>query len=249
MVSAVSAVQERGAGERCSCAGATASTAPAMAHVPHISRVSYFMMALALIAAVFVAWLRREEQTLVGQTFLVKPKFVVDGGSFYATTTDEGRPVLLRLRLLRVPALGGPHGRQSRAYLSQLLLGRPAAEVLCRATGADAAGGLIADVFVSSGGAAAEALTSVQEEMVRHGWAWAMEGGFAPNQKLRALMAEAREAKRGLWGDESSNAFFLQRAASGQKLDPSSHAAGPRQQYGSQGIPFSRRRRPRPRRV
>ncbi|RNF09458.1 oligoribonuclease [Trypanosoma rangeli] len=218
------------------CADAMALPAPTVTHGTRISNFSYFMMVLALIAALLVAWLRQEERTLVGQTFLVKPKFVVDGSSFYATT-EEGKLVLLRLRLLDAPALDGPYGRESRSYLSQLLLNRPAADVLCRVTGADAVAGLIADVFVPSGGSDSGRLMSVQEMMVRQGWAWAMQGGFAPNYKLRVIMAEARQAKRGLWQDERYRALLMHRAARGQKLSPSLHAEGHRRKHGSQNGP------------
>ncbi|ESL10886.1 hypothetical protein TRSC58_01373 [Trypanosoma rangeli SC58] len=224
------------------CADAMALPAPTVTHGARISKFSYFMVALALSAALLVAWLRQEERTLVGQTFLVKPKFVVDGSSFYATT-EEGKFVLLRLRLLDAPALDGPYGRESRSYLSQLLLNRPAADVLCRVTGADAAAGLIADVFVPSGGSELGRLMSVQETMVREGWAWAMQGGFAPNYKLRVIMAEARQAKRGLWQDDRFGALLMHRAARGQKLGPS-HAEGHRRKHGSQNGPGFRRVRP-----
>ncbi|EKG06517.1 hypothetical protein TCSYLVIO_002368 [Trypanosoma cruzi] len=217
-------------------ADAMASPAPRRNYGYHISKWSYMMTSLVLLAAVLISWLQQEERSLIGRTLFVKPKFVLDGSSFYATTED-GKPVRLRLRLLEAPELDQPHGRRSRLHLSQLLLNRPAPDVLCRVTGVDDVGGLIADVFIPGNGSDPRSLKNVQEEMVRQGWAWAMEGGFAPNQKLRAIMNEAREAKRGLWEDERAEILYMDRLIRRRKLGLPSQAARQRQQHGGRSSP------------
>nr|CCC91303.1 conserved hypothetical protein [Trypanosoma congolense IL3000] len=137
--------------------------------------------------------------------------------------------VRVRLRSVGMPELHEPYGQNARMHLRSVLFpvdGAPQ-RVLCNVTSVDEVGGFIADVFLnrSIGTVArgdksffqksavpppfwtaepfhcvANVTISVQEEMVRSGWAWVVDTDLVPNVRLRSLMAEAQFAKRGLWG-------------------------------------------------
>ncbi|ORC87650.1 uncharacterized protein TM35_000212560 [Trypanosoma theileri] len=184
-----------------------------MAFLPLRSVWSYYVAAVVLIVGVLFPYLQYEKPTvLIGQSIVITPKLVIDGNTFYGHT-KEGKMVRVRLRLVDAPELDQPYGKEAHIYLKKLLLEEKQQQkqenkedyslsqvVICNVAGMDEWGGLIADISIHHPNADPSLeYVSVQESMVKNGWAWAMDSGFLTNSRLHKMMMEARAARRGLW--------------------------------------------------
>lgn len=105
---------------------------------------------------------------------------VPDGTSF--------KQVKVRLGEIDTPESRQPYGERAKQALSDLAFGKPARVVV---QDTDKYGRTVGRVFVGA--------TDVNAEMIRQGAAWAYRQ-YLKDQSLLALEAEAKAAKRGLWG-------------------------------------------------
>ena len=102
----------------------------------------------------------------------------------------DQRQVRVRLTEIDAPELGQPFGTRSKQSLSELCFGKRA-ELELR--NRDRYGRALAQVYCAGKDANAE--------QVRRGYAWTYTRYAAPDSPLHALEREARDARRGLWGD------------------------------------------------
>jgi len=100
-----------------------------------------------------------------------------------------GETTRVRLHGIDAPELKQPSGHESQAYLERLVLGKT---VQLETHGEDRYGRMIAVVWLDG--------KSVNQQMVRAGWAWWFQKYAPDDAVLKKLEAEARAAKRGLWG-------------------------------------------------
>lgn len=208
---------------------------------------------IALIAIIWasaygVEWYRDQ---VIGQSIRVEVEKIVDGDTFVAkipAVTYFHYPVRARFRLRAIdaPEHDQPFGAQATTELHDLIhpKGGFAAdtEIICRVWGKDPWGRYVADVIIRQGLYAR--VLNVQKELVRRGAAWSFprfqqqNDGKRPEEvSLDELMADARNAKRGLWGvEQDPEAPWLfrkrTRAKSGKDRSPtpslSKYGAPPR---------------------
>jgi endonuclease YncB( thermonuclease family) len=105
---------------------------------------------------------------------------VPDGSSF--------KQVKVRLGEIDTPESKQPYGERAKQALSDLAFGKPA-RVVVETT--DKYGRTVGRVYVGA--------VDVNAELVKQGAAWAYRQ-YLKDQSLLALEAEAKAAKRGLWG-------------------------------------------------
>jgi endonuclease YncB( thermonuclease family) len=105
---------------------------------------------------------------------------VPDGASF--------KQVRVRLGEIDTPESRQPYGQRAKQALSDLAFGQPA-RVVVETT--DKYGRTVGRVYVGG--------TDVNAEMIRQGAAWAYRQ-YLKDQSLLTLEAQAKAAKRGLWG-------------------------------------------------
>jgi endonuclease YncB( thermonuclease family) len=111
---------------------------------------------------------------------------IADGDTL--TLLVDHRQLKIRLAEIDTPERGQPYGSRAKEALSQLAFGKRARVV---AVDRDRYGRTVGRVYVSD--------TDVNAKLVRRGAAWVYRK-YAKDQSLFALEAEARRAKRGLWG-------------------------------------------------
>jgi endonuclease YncB( thermonuclease family) len=111
---------------------------------------------------------------------------VSDGDTL--TLLVDHRQLKIRLAEIDTPERGQPYGSKAKEALSQMVFGKRAQVV---ATGRDRYGRIVGRVYVGD--------VDVNAELVQRGAAWVYRQ-YAKDQGLFALEAEARSAKRGLWG-------------------------------------------------
>jgi micrococcal nuclease len=99
--------------------------------------------------------------------------------------------IKLRLDGIDAPESGQAFGKRAKQAASALAFGR---EVTVQPKEHDRYGRLVARIVLPDG-------RSLNQELVRQGWAWWFRR-YAPNDRvLETLEGEAREAGRGLWAD------------------------------------------------
>ena len=111
---------------------------------------------------------------------------IADGDTL--TLLVDHRQLKIRLAEIDTPERGQPYGSRAKEALSKLAFGKRARVV---ATDRDRYGRIVGRVYVGD--------TDVNAELVRRGAAWVYRQ-YAKDPGLFALEAEARRAKRGLWG-------------------------------------------------
>lgn len=133
---------------------------------------------------------------------------VIDGDTFTALHGKE--QIRVRLDGIDAPEKSQPFAERSREHLSQLL-GR---SVTLRVTGQDQYGRKLVEALTSDG-------RSINQEMVRAGFAWWFRRYAPRNRTLEALELEACEARRGLWRDEEPMSPWEFRRLARLKVDTS----------------------------
>ena len=124
---------------------------------------------------------------------------IVDGDTFFVRS---GKSLIsVRLSGIDAPERGQPFASQAHDALKEFL-GRK--DLVIHKSGVDPKDKKVL-VNVKING------TNVNSEMVKEGWAWCVEND-TPDSELTALEKEAREAKLGLWADESPVAPWTYRA-------------------------------------
>ena len=113
---------------------------------------------------------------------------VTDGDTLTVLATGN-RQVKIRLAGIDAPEHDQPFGQRSRQSLSKLAFG-PTATVAVQKT--DEYGRTVGTVTVGG--------VNVEAEQVRRGLAWVYRH-YTDDARLRALEAEAKAARRGLWAD------------------------------------------------
>lgn len=112
---------------------------------------------------------------------------ITDGDTITVLTEQRGQ-VRVRLAEIDAPERRQPFGDRARQMLSRFAFERRVRIVV---TGTDRNGRLIGRVFVG--------ILDVNAEMVGRGGAWVFRR-YSNDPALLRLEAEAREARRGLWG-------------------------------------------------
>jgi endonuclease YncB( thermonuclease family) len=102
----------------------------------------------------------------------------------------NGRHEALRLHGIDAPEKGQAFGQRAKQFTSGLAFGKT---VAVRVRGLDRYGRTIGDVVLPDG-------RNLNQEVVRAGYAWWYRR-YSADQRLAALEAEARAARRGLWAD------------------------------------------------
>jgi endonuclease YncB( thermonuclease family) len=113
----------------------------------------------------------------------------VHDGDTVTCADPAGREEKIRLVGIDAPEYHQPYGRAAREALAAKLA---AGGVRVESTARDQHGRLLATLFVGD--------RDINRELVADGLAWTF-GGFAPDEELLALEAEARRQRRGLWAD------------------------------------------------
>lgn len=115
----------------------------------------------------------------------------VHDGDSITLLTDSRQQIKVRLDGIDAPELRQAFGQKSKVTLSGLVMSR---QVTIEDKGEDRYKRTLAVVKVND--------LNVNLEMVRLGYAWHYLK-YSKNQGLAAAEREAREAKRGLWADDS----------------------------------------------
>lgn len=101
-------------------------------------------------------------------------------------------PVRIRLQDIDAPEKGQPFGRWSTNRLKEMVSGKPVT-VMCKQK--DRYGRVLGRVLTANG-------TDVNRYMVQVGAAW-VYGQYNTDASLPTLQREAKQQKRGLWGDNN----------------------------------------------
>ena len=105
----------------------------------------------------------------------------------------EGRAVKVRPAGIDCPEESQPFGKRAKQFAYDLAFGRV---VSVRERTTDRYGRVVADVVLPDG-------RNLNHELVRAGMAWWYKRYAHQDRTLKALEAEARANKRGLWADKS----------------------------------------------
>jgi endonuclease YncB( thermonuclease family) len=116
----------------------------------------------------------------------------VSDGDTLRLTPNDGPPVMVRLLGIDAPERNQPHGPEALAVLEQLVAGE---QVTVESANRDRYGRLVGEVLLPDG-------RRVTHEVVRLGSAWWSCEHARNDLRLRALEAEARVARRGLWAQD-----------------------------------------------
>lgn len=135
-----------------------------------------------LLALVLLSWPGAAEE------FTGRVVAITDGDTI--KILRHGHAEVVRLRGIDAPEKDQACGERAKQYLGDLVLG---ATVTLLAAQHDRRGRILADVSLQDG-------RNVNQEMVRAGYAWWFRK-YSRDRHLAQLEAEAREARRGLWGD------------------------------------------------
>jgi endonuclease YncB( thermonuclease family) len=122
------------------------------------------------------------------ETFQGKVIGVADGDTI--TVLHDRRPETIRLNGIDAPEKAQAFGNRAKQFTADLAFGQ-VVEVIVRDQ--DRYGRTVADVRLPDG-------RSLNHEAVRGGYAWWFRR-YSRDASLAALESEAREARRGLWGD------------------------------------------------
>ena len=118
---------------------------------------------------------------------------VADGDTITILTPAK-RQVRVRLACIDCPERRQPFGRRAKQFTSSLVFGR---RVRVEVVDRDRYGRAVGWVYVQ--GPEGNEL-SVNEELIKAGLAWVYRR-YCRSHRLLALEREAKEARRGLWGD------------------------------------------------
>jgi len=113
-----------------------------------------------------------------------------------------GNPVRIRLYGIDSPKKGQPYGTKAKSQLSSLAFAKT---VIVTPKDIDRYGRTVAEIILQDG-------TSINQEMVKSGYAWWFEKYAPLDNNLKSLEAEARLARRGLWVDQNPTAPWNLRA-------------------------------------
>ena len=126
---------------------------------------------------------------VVAEEFTAKVVGIMDGDTIRVLRDKE--EVKIRLSEIDCPESRQAFGTKAKQATSELAFGKI---VTVRAKGKDRNGRPLADIILPDG-------KSLNRELVRSGFAWWYKK-YSKDESLGKLEAEARAAKRGLWGDE-----------------------------------------------
>ena len=159
--------------------------------LPRLARLVPVLRAAALLALAWpVAALAQDgARAPVGEAWLARVSYVVDGDSIWVRPEDGGARVKLRLDGIDAPEICQAAGIESRAALQALAQGERV-RVTVRAH--DRWGRGIASVVRLRG------RLDLAQSMVSQGWAWTDAYGWRPG-RYAAAQAQARAAGRGLF--------------------------------------------------
>lgn len=113
----------------------------------------------------------------------------VHDGDTVTCADERGASHKIRLVGIDAPESDQAYGGAARTALAAKVAGRA---VRVDGRGHDQHGRLLGTLFLDG--------RDINREMVAEGWAWVF-GGFAPDDELVAVEAEARRLRRGLWAD------------------------------------------------
>ena len=113
---------------------------------------------------------------------------VLDGDTI--EVMRKGVAVRVRLDGIDCPEKKQAFGARAKQFASQLAFGK---EVQIIERGLDRYGRILGEVILPDG-------TSLNKRLVAEGYAWWYQR-YSDDEELKRLQAQAREAKKGLWGD------------------------------------------------
>lgn len=114
---------------------------------------------------------------------------VLDGDTIDVLHT--GRAERIRLSGIDCPEKKQAYGQKAKQATSALVFGK---DVSIQPHGRDKYGRTIADVMLLDG-------TNINHVLVKEGWCWWYRKYAPTDTMLEGMETEAREARRGLWGD------------------------------------------------
>ena len=166
--------------------------------IPYPTPHAFALLALLLLAAPLSAaeYAGRVVGVSDGDTMTL---LVPDGASF--------KQVKVRLGEIDTPESKQPYGERAKQTLSDLAFGKPARVVV---QDTDKYGRTVGRVYVGN--------LDVNAEMIRQGAAWAYRQ-YLKDQSLLRLEAEAKAAKRGLWGLPEAHALGVATWRGGEGRD------------------------------
>ncbi len=133
---------------------------------------------------------------------------VLDGDTI--EILHDRHPKRVRLHGIDCPEKDQAYGHAAKLAASVLVFGK---EVTIHPFGKDKYGRTIADVFLLDG-------TNVNHELVKDGWCWWYREYAPGDRELERLEQDAREAKKGLWGDPAPvPPWVYRKARRGNSLD------------------------------
>ena len=133
---------------------------------------------------------------------------VLDGDTI--EVLHNTRAERIRLSGIDCPEKGQAYGNNAKRAASARVFGK---EVTLQTHGKDKYGRTLGDVFLSDG-------TNVNQELVKDGWCWWYRKYALGDTLLEEFEKEAREARKGLWGDPAPiPPWVYRKARRGQALD------------------------------
>lgn len=133
---------------------------------------------------------------------------VLDGDTI--EVLHNTRAERIRLSGIDCPESGQAYGKRAKQAASALTFGK---EVTLHTHGKDKYGRTLADVLLSNG-------THVNHMLVKDGWCWWYRKYALGDTVLEEFEKEAREARKGLWGDPAPiPPWVYRKARRGQALD------------------------------
>jgi endonuclease YncB( thermonuclease family) len=125
------------------------------------------------------------------QEFIGRVTAVTDGDTI--EVLRDGAPTKIRLNGIDAPERKQLYGSEATQFTSELVFNK---SVIVRVQDVDRYQRLVADVILEDG-------RSLNQELVKAGWAWWYEK-YAPKAEiLRTLQHEAQVLKKGLWQQEN----------------------------------------------
>lgn len=116
---------------------------------------------------------------------------VLDGDTIEVLHNQH--PERIRLHGIDCPEKGQAYGTKAKHATSALVFGK---EVTLQTHGKDRYKRTLADVFLSDG-------THVNHELVKDGWCWWYRKYAPKDIELKTLEEQARQSKKGLWGERA----------------------------------------------
>lgn len=114
---------------------------------------------------------------------------IIDGDTIYLSA--PGRELKIRLAGIDAPESNQPYGSESRTALAQMLNGKTVRVI---AIDRDRYGRIVGRVYLGN--------LDINLEMIRKGYAWVYRH-YNSDQNFYSTEAEAKNARRGLWGDNN----------------------------------------------